>query len=621
MTSKGSDGKNPSLTLDEARDRCNSELTDALSKEWEGVFCALMSMGKSYGVPNAVAATRKASTVLMHRGHDEQYEQFLQWSDDVGIDAYRLPSFTHDCEAANGDLGDGEKERVLSAYRRGVHPSTIHESLNPKCEPGCTYRRRMAFEPSHFDLLVGHYTHAYYFPAIAGRSVFIDEFPGHAWESKVNTGRVSSFLKANDDIGVNYFTELLEQRSDGSLKDDMRAWVDEHGLRPSQDELLRDERLYGLAPVAVWGLLTSKKLSNGWEISSFSLADFTDDPDDLLEGYRVAFDPGSSPDMDPRIFVLFEPDLSPAKNVIGLDGTPTMELWYTVAGLSKKRQVLTDSERVEYLRDALQHEYIVTAPDPRPYGPFKNRVEERVTEERDAALFREITKRHGEKPGLITTKKAEEIAYDGSIFHLDDNGEIRSDMPSLVSEVEHYGNLKGSNRFKQKRVGVVVGYQDFGDGEIQQWGAYAGVDVPGGDAAHVGRSRDHGEYGNRVLRDSREHPLFQGTMRFGRDGKGATVYVDSSALPEWVPVSREARLKDLSGDNTKLPEVINAATGREHVTADDIAEAIGCHRDTAGKWLRCLTSGGYVERHPLGRGYTYSDVSLVGIDRWVFYYC
>jgi hypothetical protein len=46
---------------------------------------------------------------------------------------------------------------------------------------------------------------------------------------------------------------------------------------------------------------------------------------------------------------------------------------------------------------------------------------------------------------------------------------------------------------------------------------------------------DYGETGNRIHEHMKRATL-QAMFRFGRDGNGATVYVDSDVLPDWVPV-------------------------------------------------------------------------------------
>jgi hypothetical protein len=49
----------------------------------------------------------------------------------------------------------------------------------------------------------------------------------------------------------------------------------------------------------------------------------------------------------------------------------------------------------------------------------------------------------------------------------------------------------------------------------------------------------------------REHDTLQAAMRFGRDGNGAVVYVHTDTLPEWVPITAEARVVSTWSDGMK----------------------------------------------------------------------
>lgn len=576
-----SPGLTAPLSLKNARHKCRRELVERLAEGWNGVISALPGTGKSSGVAPAVAETGIPATVLTTRGNEEQYRQFQKWAGDAGINSMVIPSFPRDCPTARGDHGDGWKRRVSNLRGRGITPATIHNELSPPCGVGCPYRRDMAEIIEHgnrYPLLVGHYKHAYVKPAIAGRAVFVDEFFHESFESKVTPEQISDFLTWSDGLPFGNFTDLIENRSDADLRRESREWFEGHGLRPSQGDLLDEDSLYGLAAAATWGILTSDDLGNGWRSAHFRLSDMTGDFDDFPVQYRVAYDGNSS-----RIRVLLPPDLSIARNIIGLDGTPTPEMWGLLAPeLYEMKQVLSDAERRSYLTAALGHRYILTTNHRKPYAPKSERISERVNLDHDRALLESIRHREGREPGLIVPRRALQFYKDKGVT-------------SLVDRFD-YLPIVGSNRFEESRVGVVIGYEEYGDDFIQQWGAFAGVGVPGGDAARHGE-RDHGDFGNSVLRHMREHRTLQSVLRFGRDGGGATVYVDTNTLPSWVPVSGRAKVYTRRG-NSDLGAVIDAARAepREWFTAGELSEAESFHENTARKWLNRLTAGGYVER-------------------------
>jgi hypothetical protein len=110
-----------------------------------------------------------------------------------------------------------------------------------------------------------------------------------------------------------------------------------------------------------------------------------------------------------------------------------------------------------------------------------------------------------------------------------------------VDEPMRYGNLLGSNQFDTTRVGAVIGSSHYGDGYIGKWAAYAGeaatlgTDARGQDEQGRMTQLEYGETGDRIHEHMKTETL-QAMFRFGRDGDGATVYVDSDVLPDWVPV-------------------------------------------------------------------------------------
>jgi len=82
-------------------------------------------------------------------------------------------------------------------------------------------------------------------------------------------------------------------------------------------------------------------------------------------------------------------------------------------------------------------------------------------------------------PSLLTTQTAENVHREAGV--LDD-----------VCDVDHYGNLKGSNERESERLGAVIGSRHFGDPDRS-------------DAETRGRGLSYGGVGDDILRHAREH--------------------------------------------------------------------------------------------------------------------
>jgi len=218
-----------------------------------------------------------------------------------------------------------------------------------------------------------------------------------------------------------------------------------------------------------------------------------------------------------------------------------------LGGRLNHRPVLQDSERAEYVRDALNLNLVRTSEYVKSYNNADH-----VYVESDAALLEKIAERHGERPSVISTMTALEEYDAAGLFDADrtEHGALTGDVfDGLADRVKWYGNVLGSNEFDETRVGAVIGSNHYGDGFIKKWGAYAGraveretwgavADDPDTDLSREeldesdrdptepakGAHTSYGAFGNDVLQHMREHDTLQAAMRFGRDGNGAVVY-------------------------------------------------------------------------------------------------
>jgi hypothetical protein len=560
------------LTVDEARERTTEAIADAYGSGDRVLIEALPTMGKSYGAIQAAANTGEPVTVLTGRGHKEQYEQFKQWCEEQGLTYYQLPSFARDCETANGEFGQEWADTVNGWYRRGATPKMIHkaaenvlgESLPCQCDGHqCTYTSKWDFDPDDIDVLIGHYSHAYRADKVVnGRTVVFDEFPS-AYETEIGPelqGAVSYWLNTTPGIPFDSWTDLLEHRDDEERRGEALLWFEEVGLEADEGHVFDDAKAHAAAPLAVYALLAGDDLGNGFEAA------------DLSNVGTAAFDRDRG-----SVTVLRPPTLQYASAVVGLDGTPTKDMWELSLGERlNHRPVLQPEERSEYIREALNLNLIRTAEYVKPYNS-----PDHVNVEADAALLEAITENHDERPGVITTTTAESEYESGGALE-------------YVADTKHYGNVLGSNEFKAKRVGAVIGSNHYGDDYLKKWGAYAGVTVDRDDEKGAGLS--YGTFGDKILTHMREHDTLQAAMRFGRDAGGAVVYVHTDTLPEWVPIADEGRVVRTWSDG--LRGVIDAVDELGSATTAEIVEhdAVDVSRQQVFNHLETLRDRGVLSR-------------------------
>ncbi|WP_227376361.1 hypothetical protein [Haladaptatus halobius] len=560
------------LTVEDARERTVDAITDAYISGDRVLVEALPTMGKSYGAVKAAADTGEQVTVLTGRGHKEQYEQFREWCDEHGLDYYTLPSFTRDCETANGEHGYEWADTVNGWYNRGATPKEIHKAAEYvldrplPCQEHegqrCPYASKWDFDPDEYDVLIGHYNHAHKAKVAAGRTVVFDEFPD-AYETLLGPelqGAISYWLETTDGVPFDDYTDLLENREDERRRADALLWFDEHDVEPDETHVFDDTSAHAAAPLAVFTLLASDDLGNGFERA------------DLGDVGLGVFDRARG-----GVSVLQAPALEYASGVVALDGTPTKRMWeLALGGRLNHRSVLQGKERAEYVRDALNLNLVRTTEYVKPYNSADH-----VNTEQDAALLEAIAEKHGERASVITTSTAE--------YEYDSEGVLE-----YVAETKHYGNVLGSNEFDDTRLGAVIGSNHYGDHYIKKWGAYAGEAVNRGEEKGAGLS--YSGIGDDVLQHMREHDTLQAAMRFGRDGNGAVVYVHTDTLPEWVPLAGEGRVVTTWSDGMR--DVVCALEDLTTATTAEVVDhpAVDLSRQQVFNHLENLRERGVLAR-------------------------
>ncbi len=576
-----------SITREGAFDRCRQMLKEALENGEQVLVEALPSVGKSRGIVDAAAETEVPVTILTQR-HD-LYDQLGDWCGDLRLRYQRLPSFTEDCPTYCGDHGEQIRETVRDWYDRGASAQQIHaraaEELGHDlpCQQGseCPYASKWKFDPDGFDVLIGHYRHAKKTEVVEDRVVVFDEFAEDAFDTVLdeNLDRAVTRFLADSDLPLDSVTDLLEERGDDSMANQIAlrelrdAGIERHG-----NVVFDDNSTHAAAPRAVYTLLDASDVPvDGWERSV------------LPDGSIGVFDRGGQ-----VVRIREPPELEDAAGVIALDGTPTKLLWESTLGVSlDHRRVLNDAERRAYLRDELELRSIQTTEYEHPYSSGKH-----VNKQKDRALLREVRQQHDQKPTLVSTRSA-----------------IRQyESPGVLSEVAdhaHYGDLKGTNEFADTRLAVICGTRHFGDAYIKREAAIADEPI---NRDGRGMEKTYGEFGDQVLRHMREHETLQAIMRFGRDGDGATVYVNTAAVPDWVPVTRVEGVDEQSHADGMQDVIVVLRTTEAPWSSDSIAEQVSISRRQVRTYLGRLSEWGHLTQERDGRQVRYTDVSVDSIN-------
>ena len=573
-----------------ARQLCQQRIERSIREEERVLIVALPAMGKSYGAIRGAAKTGTPITVFAPR--HELYEENRKWCEEFDLTYYTLPAFDRDCPTAKGEYGSEWEDQVLSLRNTGVSPHVIHSHATERfgrplpCTQGedCPYLQKWQFDPSEFDVLIGHYTHAYKGEVIEDRIAVFDESPDDSFVEKFDVATVSATISEfldKTELPFSSFTELIEYRHDPNRRDDALEWFNDRGINRDEYAVLTSDSdtAHALAPLMTYAILVSERLDNEWEHASF-------DTETAAGTGRVA---AARSRESGDLFLLLPPSLDDAKGVIGLDGTPSPVMWQlAVDPQLEPVSVLDEDEKATYLRDGLGLQIVQTSDAAKHCSSGKN-----IIPESDAVSVDVVRKHEGVDPTVISSQEA-----------LDRYREEVSDIFDLIPENKfaHYGDLKGSNRFEGERVAVILGCRHFGDGYVKRWGAFAGKSVELR-SENRGLDTDYGPFGNEVFHVVREGNALQALMRFGRDTEGANVYVHTGALPDWVPLTAQGDTKKWYNGMTEVLSVL-AENEENELKAKDIAadERVSVTVRQVREHLHTLREYGHVERRKEGRG-------------------
>lgn len=595
VSSAGSKG----ISWEGAQSRLASEIVNGFSEKHPTLIEALPSIGKSYGVIEWAAETGNPLTVFTAR-HD-LYKQYVEWCEEHGLSYYILPSFHYDCETANGSHSKKLATRVKNAYStKGLFPSEIHDRAEDifgeplPCEQngGCSYPNAKTIDSSEYDVLIGHYRHANVPARSDGRFVVFDEFPEADFlteysEDTVKTA-VSAFLADYPDLPFQYKRDLREYRRDPVRKEEGRKWFAKNcpGLRRDPARVIRDTtgKHHPDAATLCYAILMATDLDNRWEHTAF--------PD----GRKAVINPGDGP-----LTVLNPPMIHGAEGVVALDGTPTLTKWKLILGdRLQYRPIMTENEKRAYIRDTMNIDIIQTTPAANPYSSGNS-----VTPAKDLALLEAINNRENTELNLISSKAALQMYREGG-------------LSELVEKTRYYGLHTGTNEFATTRVGAVFGSTHYSDNYVRKWAALAGAsaEVATDDEGNriQGMNLDFGPVGNHILHSMREHEVLQAILRFGRDRRGARVYVHTAAIPGWVEVSKQfptIHYWDRPPKKGKR-QVITAIQDLEESEwrTKTIEERVSLGSSQTKNTLDFLCEHEFIDYREEGRGFTWFDRNL-----------
>jgi len=623
------------ITTSELRELTCDQMKRAIMDDDNVCVDAIMTAGKSYGAFKAVAELDRQASVFVAR--NDMKEQSKQYALENGIDEddiLVLPSITDDCPTWNGQHGETWQKRIQAQYAAGASPKAIHEmNDNIPCrgdhdhdddgEALCEYEQKWQFDPDDYQVIIGHYKHAHVTHVTMGRVTIFDEAPVNQFTERLEGTRlvtaINTFLSQTVSPPVDDFDDLIRNRDDSETVTACSRWFsqmeqqdeidlsspDNSGVIRNVDETGAEYHAY--APHAVYAILNASPIADG-------------------SNFERCFMPGTmggglvftTSEEHGDYYTEFRqsPSLDYAESVLALDGTPLVDEsrndphkvreWEQALGVPMKhRRVMDDADRRDYIKHTLNHQYVSASEHVNPYssGKYNDMAE-------DAALCSAVKEVYGggTYAPLTFTPKAVSDRYD-------DAGFVEQ---GLVSGLDYPGNLRGSDRYGDERLLVILGSTHYGDHEIRRRAAWLRESVS---VSGKGKDRDYGsDIGNAILEQMRENVTAQLAMRVGRDGGGATIVLKTTAIPDYFPIAGK-------GGVTKWPDgmkqVLEAWTDlgggsaafveASEVAAHDAVTVSDRHVRTS---LDTFAELGYLSKgdHPTdGRKNAYSDTGLSAV--------
>lgn len=579
MSSKGSEGietsGNQSLhrtfTLDEFRKKTGRLIIEAMKNNARALLRAECAGGKTYGSFKYPSNTNKNTAHLMPRR--DLYDEGERLAEKFGESSVILRTPENDCGCFDPESPLFNQKAKNLKNICGLSGTEIHSKLDMACGNACDYMQQQeTFDPDNYDVIIGHYKHAYRRSIQQGRFGFIDEFPGSAFTMTVeNPGEhITPFLQDHDSILYDDYSELKDNRHNVSgihmeKRNSLHDWLQSNGPSVEPDEIINNHpkrRYHRNAPYLAYVVQNLVDLGNGFEIPEWQSLGT---PCRFSNGRKSVFQRG---DGSGCLSLLTPPDLSDFDGILGLDATPTPSMWNLVLGenLDRREVLKSNEERENYLRNTLGITVKQTNTALKSYNGGN------ISYPRDTGILYGGTLEHGEKPGVIVTQRGER--------KFDENGVLDHADGSL-----HYGEVRSSGKFEDKALGAVMSSNHPGNDIIKKWGALMGDTIT---SEGTGMNRDYGTLGNRIKSHFLEHQVEQAICRFGRseDIEETTVFVNTGAITDYIPVSGRIPKNSVRFDTDNrraIADCLRDAEGGESIKS--LIEATGASENTVRNFL------------------------------------
>jgi hypothetical protein len=467
---------------------------------------------------------------------DNQLNRMKSRCRSLNISTRGISSPYHECPSYDGQHGDAVEAQVENTLEQGVPLGRLHKTRDLPCCPNCPFTKWKRPEFAEQVILVNP-RHAYISGLLEERVVFTCALRGDAYITKIENPpqAFDSYLKKNTQFsGYRDFMLNRDSKRAPSIRDYKHETLD-----PSMDDekfgYAIDKDGHHLAPQAVFGLIYTEKLDNGWETSHYYEKDeygncFRTDsrkhgPNTFKIvglGYgrnRVVRQPGETPE-DDTIYVLEVPDFTNAKSVIAFDVAPTPWMWKLYYGTNfDHRRVYSDDDTAEFLRREMNTDVIQTTASRKPYDGAN------VTPGRDASIAMWATAEFGKHPFIVSTKNALGRYQSNQRTLLNDDAkagvQYRRGGP-VITENAPLVILNGSPRPRNER--------------LQLWGALAGKSVRNPDQHQsikgLNLNQAFERNGQEIRRQFCESRVAKWATRF--TSKDAIIILNTTAVPEWL---------------------------------------------------------------------------------------
>ena len=572
-------------------------ITDAILNGETALFDVLPGLGKSRSV--AIAA-KAYIPISVFTNLEDNYDQFEEWCRESGVPFEKFPVSDKDCPTLRGDYSDHTTAKTaIDAYGNGWSASVIHQEFDLPCQQDgvCEYMEKVkSIDVNCSGILAGHYTQAYVEPYVKDRVVVLDEDAFERFYETIQypVQKAQEFIDTLDDFP---FDEARrpepgeEERREKALNR-----LREVGLEPKEHPDSIGE-FHAKAPLLAYAIYGAERLDNGLNYLELP-GDRTAVFDSLHPKQENNHNDGS-----PTIWLLDPPDLSEAEAVIGLDATPCIPKWERILGEDFSHYRLFDDDgRNQYLRNQ-GYEFVQLNGHAWPAQGG------RLSIPKCEAYLREVYRKHGERPDLITSIDVR--------TQLEEN-----ELANLWNRDLHFGDLRGKNHLKDSELLVVLGSPSRSDDYIHHLTALFGESA----TRKQGTQGPTLSYGNptadAILDTTRRGGVFQAIMRAGREeGAEATIYIATGLVPDWLETEKAWSPRPNAPPDActriRSPgerEVIKALRGATEVTTTDITEKVSISRRMVKKHRQSLRDAGLIEKKGKTKGAKYSDDGLGTIN-------